>query len=477
MDDDGGGAPSHRPSKKAKDGPRKLSAATAAAKAATTPLPAAAGIAALGSGDVSAMSLRELKQLLGARGVDYSKCIEKSEIRALAIKATANDEECAICLDVLQQPQTMPCGHRFCRGCVASMRQHGGTEVQLCPLCRGAMPDVDRVHLEAVLLVVQFDQRHESQCKGASQRPHMQAAYALSTEAMRVLLRSAMALLQECLTIEPEHASALSLLGDVLTKSGDTDGAIVQYRHALAADPHCFLANPARYNLGMLLAQRGDIAGAEAAFRAAIVADPQDAGAHYNLGVLLDQRGNIVSAKAAYRAATAADPQDIRARHNLGCLLNRCGEHSGAEAAFRAVLAIDPQHAESHFQLGCCLKGRGEGPFGEYAGAKAAFRAVLAIDHTLQADAHTELGVLVAMGGLDHGVRTGPDNVAGARHFAAALKINPSHVKAKAGLQMAIKFIRINKSGMAAPAAATANTMAAAAACGLSVSQYLTKYF
>ena len=118
-------------------------------------------------------------------------------------------------------------------------------------------------HLEAVLLVVQFDQRHESQCKGASQRPHMQAAYALSTEAMRVLLRSAMALLQECLTIDPEHASALSLLGDVLTKSGDTDGAIVQYRHALAADPHCFLANSARYNLGMLLAQRGDDGGAK----------------------------------------------------------------------------------------------------------------------------------------------------------------------------------------------------------------------
>ena len=358
----------------------KPSAATAAAKAATTPLPAAAGIAALGSGDVSTMSLRELKQLLGARGVDYSKCIEKSEIRALAIEATADDAECAICLDVLQQPQTMPCGHRFCRGCVASMRQHGMTEVQLCPLCRGAMPDVDRVYLEAVLLVVQFDQRHETQCKGASQLPRMQAAYALSTEAMRVLLRSAMVLLQECLTIDPEHASALSLLGDALTKSGDTDGAIVQYRHALAADPHCFVANPARYNLGMLLAQRGDAAGAEAAFR----------------------------------AATAADPQDIRARHNLGCLLNRRGEQAGAEAAFRATLAIDPQHAESHFQLGCCLKGRDQ-----YDGAKAAFRAILTIDHPLQADAHWELGTLLSMGGVW--------SPAGARHFEAALKINPSH--------------------------------------------------
>ena len=55
--------------------------------------------------------------------------------------AASHDEECAICLDALQQPQTMPCGHRFCRGCVASMRQHGAAVAQVCPLCRGAMRD------------------------------------------------------------------------------------------------------------------------------------------------------------------------------------------------------------------------------------------------------------------------------------------------------------------------------------------------
>ena len=61
---------------------------------------------------------------------------------------------CAICLDELCQPLALPCGHRFCRGCVASMRRHGVGVAQLCPLCRGPMPDADRLLCEASALLV-----------------------------------------------------------------------------------------------------------------------------------------------------------------------------------------------------------------------------------------------------------------------------------------------------------------------------------
>jgi hypothetical protein len=69
---------------------------------------------------------------------------------------TDHANTCAICLDDLRQPQALPCGHRFCRGCVASMRQHGVSVAQVCPLCRGPMPDVDRLLCEASALVVSF---------------------------------------------------------------------------------------------------------------------------------------------------------------------------------------------------------------------------------------------------------------------------------------------------------------------------------
>ena len=109
----------------------KPSAATAAAMAAAaTPRPDAAGGVAQRSG--------------GGAGASHN-------------------EKCAICLDALQQPQMMPCGHRFCRGCVASMRQHGAAVAQVCPLCRGAMPNAERMHAEAERLLTQHERWAEGQ--------------------------------------------------------------------------------------------------------------------------------------------------------------------------------------------------------------------------------------------------------------------------------------------------------------------------
>ena len=56
-------------------------------------------------------------------------------------------EVCPICLEALRQPQCLPCGHRFCRPCVAQLRRDGprtyndaGDAVQVCPSCRAAIP-------------------------------------------------------------------------------------------------------------------------------------------------------------------------------------------------------------------------------------------------------------------------------------------------------------------------------------------------
>ena len=184
------------------------------------------------------------------------------------VTAAATGDECAICLDALQQPQTLPCGHRFCRGCVAGMRQYCVSVAQVCPLCRGPMPDAARILLDASRLVVQYDRRwKKDERKGSAQPPWAPE-----------LLSRAAGLFREALAIDPEIASGHFGLGYALHELDDLDGANSAYRAAIAANPQqSITVNQANYNLGNLLRDRGDFTGAEAAFRAAIAVFPQDA--------------------------------------------------------------------------------------------------------------------------------------------------------------------------------------------------------
>jgi Flp pilus assembly protein TadD len=302
--------------------------------------------------------------------------------------ATATDggggEECAICLDALQQPQTLPCNHRFCRGCVASMRQHGVGAAQVCPLCRGPMPDdVDRLMAEAAQLLTQCDRLKGSSGGDGVVGVLPGVAGALLPPATQGLLRrgsmldKAAALLREAVATDPKNAQAHATLGFTLASAGDGDGAIAAYRAAIALEPSRGVAHQ---GLGDVLHGRGDMAGARHAFHCATIADPQDASAHHSLGVVLHTLGDLAGAETAYRAAIAADPRAaFRAYGGLGMILDGRGDAAGAEAALRAAVATSsPSPVElsrAHFNLAVHYN-RG----GDRAGAAASFAKVLEVD-------------------------------------------------------------------------------------------------
>jgi len=407
--------------------PAGAAAATPAAAAAPTATAAAEAAPAVDPATVAGMSLREMKQLLVARGVDFSKCIEKGDFRALAKEALASDdgeeEGCAICLGALQHPQTLPCGHRFCRGCVASMRQHGAGEAQVCPLCRGEMPEVDALLNEASCLTTRFCVRAAGTLRDA-QLP----------VAIRALPARAAKLCREALAIDPSLATAHVNLSTALYQSGDTAGGVRAARKAIDIDPKCSVAH---FNLGSYLEQSDDDRAAIAAFRAAARLDPHaavHAMALERLGLLLAGLGedealkqseratHVREAAAALRQAIAADPNRVEARVGLGVLLKvQHEDDSAAERCFRAVIAADPQYADAHVELGLLLRYRRK----DSAGAETAYRKAIATrtqNAHHAADAHYHLGVLL------HADRA--DFHQAEACYRAAIARNPGHLSA-----------------------------------------------
>ncbi|XP_058522830.1 E3 ubiquitin-protein ligase TRIM31-like isoform X1 [Ochotona princeps] len=45
---------------------------------------------------------------------------------------------CPICLDILQDPVTIDCGHNFCHGCITQLRKTSENFLQ-CPICKSSM--------------------------------------------------------------------------------------------------------------------------------------------------------------------------------------------------------------------------------------------------------------------------------------------------------------------------------------------------
>lgn len=184
--------------------------------------------------------------------------------------------------------------------------------------------------------------------------------------------------------------SAQSLVdrGNALFREGDVDGALTQYRAALAADPQNARAHfnlavvlqglgradealphyeraasadppfaPALVNLGNALRDRGDLARAEALYRRALSLDSKDAHALNNLGGICFGRGDLDEARDLYRRAVECG--NVAANVGLGKCLHHFGDPSAALERYRAALATNSRDAAAHHGCGLSLSALG----------------------------------------------------------------------------------------------------------------------
>ena len=109
-------------------------------------------------------------------------------------KQDDQEEECAICLEVLVDPLA-PCAeqpsHRYCRTCAQKMQRQ---KLPTCPLCRGKMQDAEELFYQSIRLDIRAEK---------AQTPALRSD----------LFAKSYAVLHRVLRVDPPHTSAQYNLG------------------------------------------------------------------------------------------------------------------------------------------------------------------------------------------------------------------------------------------------------------------------
>lgn len=229
-------------------------------------------------------------------------------------------------------------------------------------------------------------------------------------------LAQAEQLYRQALSVEPDNAHALHLLGTLALQIGQYESAVELIHRAIQIDR----SQGAYYaNLGEAYRQLEKAPEAIDCYRTAVKLQPNLVHAHVMIGWLLYAQGNLDEAAQSLRDALRLQPEDMTARTRLGQVLQDQQKWTEAETCFRRVLRSESNSPEIHFRLGCALQSQGKSD-----DAAAAYRSAIAIDPQYS-DAHTNLGALL---------QQAQDHDRAAEHFRAALHSAPDRASAHANL-------------------------------------------
>jgi tetratricopeptide (TPR) repeat protein len=195
---------------------------------------------------------------------------------------------------------------------------------------------------------------------------------------------------KHALTLEPKSSDGEHLLGVVLEKQGDTEGAVAAYRKTLELNPGDVSArervealsaeksgidDPARMAEFTNYIQTGRFQEVEPLLAAYVKDHPKSSWGWYALGYSRFAQKKIGESIQALAQSLQLDIQNAEAHKILGRDLMIIGRLDAAQAEFEQGIRYKPQSAEMYFNLGKLFSIRDN-----WAPARQEFEAALRID-------------------------------------------------------------------------------------------------
>jgi tetratricopeptide (TPR) repeat protein len=149
-----------------------------------------------------------------------------------------------------------------------------------------------------------------------------------------------------------DYVPAYGALGHLLERDGDHDGAIAQYKRALALQPS---DSNDRFGMSVAYMSKEDWNSAIKELRIVKSQEPQNLGVREDLGRCL-LHVDPHAAVAEFKELAALSPSYSVCHDCLGSALARSRRYPEAEAEFALAIELDPGSASPHFNLGVTLE-------------------------------------------------------------------------------------------------------------------------
>lgn len=149
----------------------------------------------------------------------------------------------------------------------------------------------------------------------------------------------------------PDSAQMHQLLAHEDARQGNTNGAIAQYRKAIAINPHL---PGVHFELAELLHTSTDDAvkkEAEQEYHAALLENPQDEKAILRLAEIDAQKGSREQSYQEYTKAVGLQPADADAKLGLAKALIEMNQSDKALALLEETVQLEPTNATAHYRL------------------------------------------------------------------------------------------------------------------------------